>query len=251
MLKNAICCMLLLLDIAFGFMPNMQLYNNINSKPTIKINRRICFKYIPIIVSPIVLAKTVCAEEKSIEELRKEAYNIIEIIDAQKEAFNLPNIKESNSGVNNKESSGEIKDIKIILNNIFNSFKNDNATVAITNLKEYCAPSNPIKSQKVVNLIESFNNTKYAILLGKFYNYSILTYNSDIDSDTNTTYYNVDVKVEADYKTMIYNSVQFDEMYYPESNPNNNNMCYVIYRWIFKLMEDDKYYLDGCYMLRK
>ena len=157
MLKNAICCMLLL-DIAFGFMPNMQLYNNIKSKPTIKINRRTCFKYIPIIVSPIVLAKTVCAEEKSIEELRKEAYNIIEIIDAQKEAFNLPNIKESNSGVNNKESSGEIKDIKIILNSVFNSFKNDNATTAITNLKEYCAPSNPIKSQKVENLIESFKS---------------------------------------------------------------------------------------------
>jgi len=249
MLKNAIYCMLLL-DIAYGFMPNMQLYNNIKSKPTIKINRRNCFKYIPIIASPLVLAKTVCAEEKSIEELRKEAYNIIEIIDAQKEAFNLPNINESNSDVNNKEGSSEIKDIKIILNNVFNSFKNENATVGITNLKEYCAPSNPIKSQKVENLIESFNNTKYAILLGKFYNYSILTYNSDIDSDTNTTYYNVDVKVEADYKTMIYNSVQFDDMYYPESNPNNNKMCYVIYRWIFESI-DNKFYINGCYMLRK
>lgn len=249
MLKNAIYCMLLL-DIAYGFMPNMQLYNNIKSKPTIKINRRNCFKYIPIIASPLVLAKTVCAEEKSIEELRKEAYNIIEIIDAQKEAFNLPNINESNSDVNNKEGSSEIKDIKIILNNVFNSFKNENATVGITNLKEYCAPSNPIKSQKVENLIESFNNTKYAILLGKFYNYSILTYNSDIDIDTNTTYYNVDVKVEADYKTMIYNSVQFDDMYYPESNPNNNKMCYVIYRWIFESI-DDKFYINGCYMLRK
>jgi hypothetical protein len=241
---------MLLLDIAYGFMPNMQLYNNIKSKPTIKINRRNCFKYIPIIASPLVLAKTVCAEEKSIEELRKEAYNIIEIIDAQKEAFNLPNINESNSDVNNKEGSSEIKDIKIILNNVFNSFKNENATVGITNLKEYCAPSNPIKSQKVENLIESFNNTKYAILLGKFYNYSILTYNSDIDIDTNTTYYNVDVKVEADYKTMIYNSVQFDDMYYPESNPNNNKMCYVIYRWIFESI-DDKFYINGCYMLRK
>ncbi len=249
MLKNAIYCMLLL-DIAYGFMPNMQLYNNIKSKPIIKINRRNCFKYIPIIASPLVLAKTVCAEEKSIEELRKEAYNIIEIIDAQKEAFNLPNIKESNYDVNNKEGSSEIKDIKIILNNVFNSFKNENATVGITNLREYCAPSNPIKSQKVENLIESFNNTKYAILLGKFYNYSILTYNYDIDSDTNTTYYNVDVKVEADYKTMIYNSVQFDDMYYPESNPNNNKMCYVIYRWIFESI-DDKFYINGCYMLRK
>ena len=50
------------------------------------------------------------------------------------------------------------------------------------------------------------------------------------------SYYSADVKVEADYKTMIYNGIQFNDMYYPESNPNNNNMCYVIYRWAFKTM---------------
>ena len=49
---------------------------------------------------------------------------------------------------------------------------------------------------------------------------------------------------------MIYNSVQFDDMYYPESNPNNNKMRYVIYRWIFESI-DDKFYINGCYMLRK
>ena len=38
------------------------------------------------------------------------------------------------------------------------------------------------------------------------------------DNDVNTSYYNVDVKIEADYKTMIYNSIQFDDMYYPEKS---------------------------------
>ena len=63
-------------------------------------------------------------------------------------------------------------------------------------------------------------------------------------------YYTVDVKVEADYKTMIYNSIQFDDMYYPESNPNNNNMCYVIYRWTLK-KDDNDYLIDSCYLISK
>lgn len=262
MLKNAIYCMLLL-DIAYGFMPNMQLYNNIKSKPTIKINRRNCFKYIPIIASPLVLAKTVCAEEKSIEELRKEAYNIIEIIDAQKEAFNLPTLKKSNNLINTNSTSNmsnnevekvnkddKVEHFNAVLDNVMLSFKNNEAYVSIENLKLHCASSNPLKSQNTNYLIETFNNSKYAILLGKFYNYSYVNYKYEYDKEFNMSYYIVDVKVEADYNTMIYNGIQFNDMYYPESNPNNNNMCYVIYRWALKYVDND-YMIDSCYLISK
>ena len=248
MLKNIIIS-LLLINCTYGFTSNMQLFSNDKKcKPVINLKRRDCFKYIPFIISPLFISPA-CAEEKSIDVLREEANRIIEIIDAQKEAFNLPELGKKNIS---DTYINEDKEIKKVLDNVLTSFKNNNPIESMGNLKLYCTQSNPIKSQSVDKLIETFNNSKYGILLAKFHDYSILDYNDNYYFDTafNISYYSADVKVEADYKTMIYNSIQFNDMYYPESNNNNNNMCYVIYRWVFKKI-DEKVLIDSCYLLPK
>lgn len=242
---------------ASGFSYNMQLLNNKNDKPVINLKRRDCIKVMPLIVAPFLSAKSVSAEEKSIEQLRDEANRIIEIIDAQKEAFNLPTLKKQDELVNTNSTSDNasnsvdgIEVVSNVLDNVMKSFKNNNASISIDNLKLHCAPSNPLKVQNTNNLVNTFNNSKYAILLGKFYNYSYVNYEYYYDKEYNMTYYTIDVKVEADYKTMIYNSIQFDDMYYPESNSNNNNMCYVIYKWTLK-NDDNNYMIDSCYLVPK
>jgi len=256
----------LFISCANSFSYNMQLLNNKNDKPRVNLNRRDCIKVIPLISAPFLSAKRASAEEKSIEELREEANRIIEIIDSQKEAFNLPTLKKPDELVNTNSTSdntsGSANDaesidgvdgvdgVNSILDNVMQSFKNNDASNSINNLKLHCAPSNPLKNQNTNNLIDTFNNSKYAILLGKFYNYSYVNYEYYYDNEYNISYYNVDVKVEADYKTMIYNSIQFNDMYYPESNPNNNNMCYVIYRWTLKKNNND-YVIDSCYLIPK
>jgi len=247
----------LFISFANSFSYNMQFLNNKIVKPTVNLKRRDCIKVMPLILAPFLSTKRASAEDKSIEELREEANRIIEIIDSQKEAFNLPTLKKQDVLVNTNSTSDKSKlnnyinnEANLVLNNVMQSFKNNNASVSIDNLKLHCALSNPLKTQNTDKLITIFNNSKYAILLGKFYNYSFINYEYEYDNDINTTYYTVDVKVEADYKTMIYNSIQFDDMYYPESNPNNNNMCYVIYRWTLKKDNND-YMIDSCYLISK
>lgn len=266
MLKSIIISFIFI-SCASSFSYNMQFFNNKNNKPAINLKRRNCIKIMPLLVAPFLSTKHVSAEEKSIEQLREEANKIIEIIDAQKEAFNLPTLKKPdklintnstsdndvNSSINEVDENKEdekVKEFNAILDNVLKSFKNNDAYVSIDNLKIHCAPSNPLKSQNTNNLIETFNNSKYAILLGKFYNYSYVNYKYEYDKEFNMSYYIVDVKVEADYNTMIYNGIQFNDMYYPNSNPNNNNMCYVIYRWALKKVDND-YMIDSCYLISK
>lgn len=250
MLKNIILS-LLLVNFTYGFTSNMKLFSNDKKcKSIINLKRKDCFKYIPFIISPLFIS-SVCAEEKSIEILREEANRIIEIIDAQKEAFDFPKLEKTENSTKNTSEKyiNEDKEIKKVLDNVLTSFKNNNPIDSMGNLKLYCAQSNPIKSQSVDKLIETFNNSKYGILLAKFHDYSIIDYNDNyyLDTDFNISYYSADVKVHADYKTMIYNSIQFNDMYYPKTN---NNMYYVIYRWVFKKV-DKKVLIDSCYLLPK
>ena len=184
------------INYASGFSYNMQLLNNKNDKPVISLKRRDCIKVMPFIVAPFLSAKLVSAEEKSIEQLREEANRIIEIIDAQKEAFNLPTLKKSNNLINTNSTSNmsnnevekvnkddKVEHFNAVLDNVMLSFKNNDAYVSIENLKLHCASSNPLKSQNTNYLIETFNNSKYAILLGKFYNYSYVNYKYEYDKE--------------------------------------------------------------------
>ena len=247
------------------------------------IQRREVFRIARVITIPYVfgnfkdIANAATKEEKNIETLREEANRIIEIIEVQKDSFNLPVVSSKaiaeanknilhdgdgnvnvngNSNGNNfatiKEAKNisEKEEIKNTLDIILQGFKKngkEKPEEALKTLQSFCSDSNVIKSKDASKLKELFADGKYGIFLGKFDNYYITNYNKIYDTDDEKTYYEVDIKLEAPYNTMIYNSIQFDEMYYPE---NSGDPCYIIYRWIF-VKTNDKYMIDGCYLLHK
>lgn len=247
----------------------------------LNLNRReICkvfsiLQYIPL---PFFITKHASAfspkKEKTIEELKEEAMKIIEIIEVQKNTINLPSLKDNTDNKNNKENDDNYDNddnddnydtnynvnsktkIKIdgVLNNIMNNFKtngNIDPEKAVSNLQNYCSKSNIIKYKNTKRLTSYFQDGKYALFLGKFINYEIIDYQRDVDNNSdekNNVYYTVNMKVNAEYKTMLQNSIQFNDMYYPK-NRDYNNVCYVIYRWSFKKYEDDNLYLEGCYLV--
>lgn len=224
---------------------------NLNRSNFLKLFSLVPLKYIITKPTDAVAAAT---KEKTIEELRKEALNIIDIIEVQKSSINLPSVKYDNNDTDyNVNSKTKIK-IDGVLENIMNNCKKYGITdpvKSVGNLQKYCSDSNIIKHKNTRGLTASFQDGKYALLLGKFINYKIINYEKNIDNnsdDKNNIYYAVDMKVNAEYKTMLQNSIQFNDMYYPK-NRDYNNVCYVIYRWSFKKYEDDNLYLEGCFLI--
>ena len=233
------------------------------------------FSLIPYIPLKYIITKPAFAEatkEKTIEELRKDALNIIDIIEVQKSTINLPSLKaddisgNTNDTSNKGDSSAADNDtsynvntktkIKIdgVLSNIMNDFKKNgiiDPVKSVSNLQKYCSATNIIKHKNTRGLTASFQDGKYSLLLGKFINYEIINYEKNIDAnsdDKNNIYYAVDMKVNAAYKTMLQNSIQFNDMYYPTKR-DYNNICYVIYRWSFRKYEDNNLYLEGCFLI--
>ena len=233
------------------------------------------FSLIPYIPRKYIITKPAFAEatkEKTIEELRKDALNIIDIIEVQKSTINLPSLKaddisgNTNDTSNKGDSSAADNDtsynvntktkIKIdgVLSNIMNDFKKNgiiDPVKSVSNLQKYCSATNIIKHKNTRGLTASFQDGKYSLLLGKFINYEIINYEKNIDAnsdDKNNIYYAVDMKVNAAYKTMLQNSIQFNDMYYPTKR-DYNNICYVIYRWSFRKYEDNNLYLEGCFLI--
>lgn len=233
------------------------------------------FSLIPYIPLKYIITKPAFAEatkEKTIEELRKEALNIIDIIEVQKNTINLPSLKADDASGNTNDTSNKgdssaadndtsynvnIKTkIKIdgVLSNIMNDFKKNgiiDPVKSVSNLQKYCSATNIIKHKNTRGLTSSFQDGKYSLLLGKFINYEIINYEKNIDAnsdDKNNIYYAVDMKVNAAYKTMLQNSIQFNDMYYPTKR-DYNNICYVIYRWSFRKYENDNLYLEGCFLI--
>jgi hypothetical protein len=229
----------------------------------VKINRRDIYGMLSIISSQLFLSKRTKAfsskKENAYDELRDEAMNIIDT----KEPFTLPSLN-TNSNTNTNKDDGDnnggdnatdatfdvnkktkIK-IEVMLGNIMNNFKENgknNPEKSISNLQRYCSATNIIKRKNTKGLTASFQDSKYALLLGKFSSYEILDYQKRIDN--NSLYYEVDMKVSAPYKTMLQNSIQFNDMYYPK-NRAYNNICYVVYRWSLKNYEGGILYLEGC-----
>ena len=233
------------------------------------------FSLIPYIPLKYIITKPAFAEatkEKTIEELRKDALNIIDIIEVQKSTINLPSLKaddisgNTNDTSNKGDSSAADNDtsynvntktkIKIdgVLSNIMNDFKKNgiiDPVKSVNNLQKYCSATNIIKHKNTRGLTASFQDGKYSLLLGKFINYEIINYEKNIDANSdekNNIYYAVDMKVNAAYKTMLQNSIQFNDMYYPQKR-DYNNICYVIYRWSFRKYEDNNLYLEGCFLI--
>jgi hypothetical protein len=157
---------------------------------------------------------------------------------------------ESNYTNNNSVSTKTRVRISDILDNIMaNCKKNgkDAPEVSIRNLKNYCSTANIVKNKNTKALTFYFQHCKYALLLGKYSSYEIIEYVKNIEH--NDINYVVDMKVSAEYKTMLKNSIKFNDMYYPRYR-DYNDVCYVIYRWRFKKYEDDNPYIEGCYLIR-
>ena len=249
---------------------NLNLRLRKNNITTLNLNRRNFFKLSSSLSFPYIfnnyinVVNTANAEnyvndnnEENIEKLRDEANRIIEIIEIQKETFNFPTnskpvekIPENFRNIKEAKNITEKEEIKNTLNIILDDFKingKNNPEKSLKILQSFCSETNVIKSKNVIKLKELFADGKYGIILGNFDNYYIENYNKIYDIDVNKTYYEIDVKIEAPYKTMIYNSIQFDDMYYPE---NSDDPCYIYFRWIF-VKAEDKYMIDGCYLLPK
>ena len=248
-----------------------------NCNRNLNLHRRDIYGILSIIPSQFFLSKRANAispkKEKTIDELRAEALNIIDIIEVQKKTITLPSLntdKDNGKDNGNKKDTGDAEDndeatfnvnvktkmkIDRVLNNIMNGFTADgkgNPEKSVSNLQRYCSDTNIIKHKDTKGLTASFQDGKYALLLGKFISYEITDYKKNIDNnnsdDKNNVYYDVDMKVSAEYKTMLQNSIQFNDMYYPK-NRDYNNICYVIYRWSLRKYEDGNLYLEGCYLV--
>jgi len=224
---------------------NISLKNNNNL-----ISRRKLFTLSPLVISFLAYDDKKNNDDKSILQLRQEANRIIEIIEAQKESIDLPklNIEKSNNNENIETNNKLINsDIKDILKDILYTFKNDNPDIALTKLKSYSSDLNIIKQTSNKRLIELFNDSKYGILFKKFKDFEIMNYEKYIEEEDE--FYIVDVKIKATYKDLLYNGIQFNDIYYPENTDlnNNENICYIIYKWNF-IKKNNKYELVSCYL---
>ena len=238
----------------FNIIKNVSLRNNNNL-----ISRRKLFSLSPLVIS-FLGYNDIKNKDKSIEELREEANRIIEIIEAQKETFDLPKLDTNISKINNEKINNDKintdkvlvnNDIEIILKDILYTFKNNDPDFALNKLKSYSSDMNILKQTSNKRLIELFNDSKYGILFKKFKDFEITKYEKYFEEDNE--YYNVDVKVIATYKDLIYNGIQFNDIYYSENtnlkiNINDNeNICYIIYKWNF-IKKNNKYELVSCYL---
>lgn len=156
---------------------------------------------------------------------------------------------ESNYTNNNSVSTKTRARISDILDNIMaNCKKNgrDAPEISIRNLQHYCSTANIVKNKNTKALTLYFQHCKYALLLGKYSTYEIIEYAKNIER--NNIYYTVDMKVSAEYKTMLKNRIQLNQMYYPKAR-DYNNICYVIFQWRFKKYEDDNLYIESCNLI--
>ena len=218
----------------FNLIKNISLRNNNNL-----INRRKLCSLSPLVISFLAYDDKK-NEDKSIQELRQEANRIIEIIEAQKETFELPkhDLKVNNGNEKNvNENNNELinYDIEKILKDILYTFKNNDPDIALTKLKSYSSDMNTVKQTSNKRLIELFNDSKYGILFKKFKDFEITKYDKYLQD--NEEFYNVDVKIKATYKDLLYNGIQFNDIYYSDNTNlnlnNNDNICYIIYKWNF------------------
>lgn len=244
------CCVFFILCLNSVFSYKFNLFNkNLFNKNNKLITRRKLNTLSPFIITYLA------NNDKSIDELRSEANRIIEIIEAQKKSFSdLPEINkgQNNNQINNENSNTMvIKEIDNILNDLLITFKNSEPDVSISKLKSYCSDANAIKYKKNKDLINIFNDSKYGILFKKFKSFEIINYNSFNEDDTD--FCDVDVKISASYKDLLYNGIQFNDIHYGDNtnlNLNNNeNICYIIYRWNF--IKKNKYELLSCYLVSK
>lgn len=173
----------------------------------------------------------------------------------------ISNIFVKNKNENENENENENKNnneyinakVEYIINNILTNFKNNEPDKSLTFLKSQSSPSNMVKNTDNKKLEALFNDSKYGILFKKFKDYKIENYFKTIEEELdNTEYYTVDVRVKADYNTMIYNGIQFNDMYYPNENEDSNEkLCSIIYRWTFRKMPDNNYLLESCYLVSR
>jgi hypothetical protein len=251
----------------------LHISNSNKDAELVKINRRDIYGILSIIPSQFFLSKRANAispkKEKTIDEQRADAMNIIDIIEVQKKTITLPSLNTDKGDGDDADTTDTFIDdtsnsnikmkqkIKVVLDNIMSNFKENgknNPEKSVSNLQRYCSATNIIKNKNTRGLTASFQDSKYALLLGKFTSYEITDYQKNKDNNSNdnnyknNVYYEVDMKVSAPYKTMLQNSIQFNDMYYPK-NRDYNNICYVIYRWSLKKYEDNNLYLEGCYLV--
>ena len=158
---------------SYSFNNNLSNLNNLHNNKKFLINRKKILPFLYFLTCPqFSFADN---NDKSLEQLRSEANRIIEIIEAQKNSLdNLPSLSNSSSSSSSSSSSINYnKNVFDTLNNILYSFKYLDSTSSLKNLQNFCSNTNYIKNYDINRLINTFNDSKYAILLGKFSKYKI------------------------------------------------------------------------------
>ena len=82
-----------------------------------------------------------------------------------------------------------------------------------------------------------------------FKEFKLFDYNPFDYIEEEDEFYIVGVKIKATYKDLLYNGIQFNDIYYPENTDlnNNENICYIIYKWNF-IKKNNKYELVSRYL---
>ena len=201
-------------------------------------------KHVPAFASPSVSLASSIGEP---EYIIGDDVNIMKLLNLTLDNA-VDNTLDDINYTNNNIVSTKIKaNIDVIIDNIMKNCKKNGKSspeVSIRNLQKYCSPTNIIKNKNTKALVFCLKKCKYSLLLGDFSNYETIDYTKYIDAATTNTYYHVDIKVFAPYKTMLRNGIQFNDMYYPKIR-ENNNICYVIYKLSFKDYEDGNLYIEG------
>lgn len=183
-----------------------------------------------------------CNNDKADTELRKDITIGDKVLDkVLDEVLDDDNYTDTSTSVSTKTKAV----IDVLLGNIMDNFKQNGVNapeLSIENLQKYSSTTNTIKNKNPKILTVSFQYGKHSLLLGVFSNYEVIEYNRKIVN--NTKYYDIDMKVNAPYKTMLQEGIQFNEMYYPK-NRYSNNICHVIYRWSLTTEEDGNIYVEG------
>jgi len=216
------------------------------------------------------------SEAAELQRLRDEAARIQEIFDVQKELnSNMPSLKD---GLKAAKGAGadveqtrvaraadsvpgttvDMQNVVAVIDTMMAALKKEGQD-GMKVVLEYTAPSNPIKSMPLQNVISTMRDGKYNVLFGNFVSYEIKKPEVvPVDPDE-FPHSSVDVVVKAPFDVMVQNGMQFEDMKMPSGGSSvklasraeapSKNLCTATFRWVMRKEKDGTWTNEGCYVV--